>query len=86
MKRYFKHHAESELGTGIAYFEFEDEWAVRQVEIYGERWFCSTEDYHTEIGPGLCDQPLSVVGLRQEDEISRQEFEVIWDESQKRCP
>lgn len=48
MKRYFKRHAESDLGTGIAYFEFDNEWAVRQVENYGERWFCSTEDHHAE--------------------------------------
>jgi hypothetical protein len=37
MKRYFKHAAESDLGAGISYFEFEDEWAVRQVETEFER-------------------------------------------------
>ncbi|MGB8343358.1 MAG: hypothetical protein WCD86_00660 [Ktedonobacteraceae bacterium] len=83
MKRYFKHRAETDLGIGIAYIEFEDEWASRQVEIYGDRWFCSTVAYHPEIGPGLSDQPLSVLGLTPADEITQHEFEVIWQESLK---
>jgi len=51
MKRYFKKEAESALGRGIAYVEFDDERVSRQVEIYSDRWFCSTIAYHPEIGP-----------------------------------
>ena len=84
MKLYFKHEAESDLGEGIVYFEIDDIWVVRQVEIYGDRWFCSNRDYHPEIGPALCDQPLSELDLRPEHEISPNEFEVVWSEALKR--
>jgi len=83
MKRYFKREAESDLGIGIAYFEFDGEWATRQVEKYQERWFCSTQDYHPEIGPGLIDQPLSQLDFEPEHEISEGEFEQAWEEAQK---
>ena len=35
MQRYFKHEAESDLGSGIAYLEFDGELPTRQVENYG---------------------------------------------------
>ncbi|MBK9165628.1 MAG: hypothetical protein IPM21_17300 [Acidobacteria bacterium] len=84
MKRYFKHTAESQYGTGVVYFEFEGEWATRQIEIYGDRWFTSRHDYHIELGPGLADQPLSEIGLTNSDEISQTEFETFWAESLSR--
>jgi hypothetical protein len=83
MKRYFKHRAESEVGIGMAYIEFEDEGATRQVEVYNDRCFCSNRDYHPEIGPGLMDQPLSSLGLQSEHEISQEEFEKIWSKAQE---
>jgi len=83
MMRYFKHDAESDLGFGVAYVEFENEWASRQVEIYDGRWFCSLEDYH-DIGPGLSDQPLADAELGPEYEISKAEFEAIWAEAEAR--
>jgi hypothetical protein len=85
MKRYYKHHAESEMGLGVAYLEFDGEWATRQVEIYGERWFCSTKKYHPAIGPGLSDQPFSVLVLGPEHEITGEEFEVIWEKALNLC-
>lgn len=81
MKKYFKRAAESRFGTGVVYFEFEGEWATRQIEIYGDTWFTSRNDYHNEFGPGLADQPLSEIGLTTSDEISRTEFEELWAES-----
>ncbi len=84
MMRYFKHEAESDLGFGIAYVEFEDEWASRQVEIYDGRWFCSLEDYHDEIGLGLSDPPLSDAELGLEYKISKEDFESIWAEAEAR--
>lgn len=81
MKRYFKKEAESDLGRGMAYVEFDDGWPSRQVEIYGDRWFNSTIAYHPEIGPGLGDQPLSELELAPTDEITPQEFESVWQES-----
>jgi len=83
MKRYFKHRAESDLGRGMAYMEFDDERVSRQVEIYGDRWFCSTVAYHPEIGPRLMDQPLSILELTSADEITQNEFESIWQEALK---
>ena len=50
MKRYFKHKAESDLGSGIAYLEFDKEIPTRQVEKYGDQWFCSMKHYYPEIG------------------------------------
>jgi hypothetical protein len=78
MKRYFKHRAESSLGLGVAYIEFDGDRATRQVENYGEKWFCSDKDFHSGIGPALCDQPLSELGLNLTDEISPDEFERVW--------
>lgn len=83
MKRYFERAAESELGDGIVYFEFEGERPTRQVEQYGNGWFSSRSEYHAEIGPGLIDQPLSALDLRMESEISAEQFEAAWLESAK---
>jgi hypothetical protein len=82
MKRYFKCEVDdANLGKGVTYIEFEDEWPTRQVEIYGGRWYSSLEDYHPDLGPGLADQPLSTMGLGSEDEISASEFEQVWLEA-----
>lgn len=85
-KRYFKNRADVGLGPGYAYIEFGDnEYALRQVEVYGDRWFSSYKaDYHDELGPALCDKPLSSMGLSPDDEIESAEFEAIWDEAVKR--
>ena len=78
MKSYFKREAESDLGIGTVYLEFDGEWAIRQVENYGEKWFRSDRQFHSEIGPALCDQPLSQLGLTFLDQISEDEFERAW--------
>jgi hypothetical protein len=85
MKLYFKHEAESELGLGVVYLEFNGNWASRQVEIYEDKWFLSNRDYHPETGGlSLCDQPLSEIGLGIEHEISQSEFEIVWNEALKK--
>ncbi|MFN6465092.1 MAG: hypothetical protein RMZ41_025175 [Nostoc sp. DedVER02] len=85
MKLYFKHQAESDLGMGIAYLEFDGDSASRQVEIYGDKWFLSNRVYHTQTGGiALCDQPLSETGLGREHEISQSEFELVWSEALKK--
>jgi hypothetical protein len=44
------------------YTEFTGEWATRQVDIVGERWFSSAYvDYRDEIGGALTDVPLNEV-------------------------
>jgi hypothetical protein len=78
MKKYFKREAESGLGKGTVYLEFDCDWATRQVEVYGDRWFDSTREYHPELGPALVDPPLSVLDLKPEQGITAQEFEEIW--------
>ena len=83
MERYFKHEAESDLGSGIAYLEFDGEIPTRQVEKYGDRWFCSVNRYHPEIGPGLTDRSLSQIDIESQDEISQEEFEEAWNEAIK---
>ena len=85
MKSYYKHEAESNVGIGVVYFEFDGIYASKQLEIYGDRWFCSHNTrYHPEIGPALCDQPLSVLGLTSQHKISREEFEDIWNKALKK--
>ncbi|GCE15241.1 hypothetical protein [Tengunoibacter tsumagoiensis] len=84
MKIYFKHDADLGLMVGTAYFEFEDEWPTRQVEVYGEKWLCSNKEYHPGVGPGLADQPLSFFEFKKEHEINKTEFELIWAEAIKR--
>jgi hypothetical protein len=66
-------------GEGWAWLEFDEEgWTTRRVERYGDRWFCSILDYHPDVGPCLCDQPLDQLELRPEEEITRDEFETAW--------
>jgi hypothetical protein len=86
MKRYFKRitDSQSELGRGVAYFEFDGDIPLRQVERYGERWYDSRTDYHPELGPGLVDQPPHVLGLTEENEIDEAEFEEAWRASANR--
>ena len=86
MKRYFKRvDADSPLGRGLFYVEYEGEVATRQVERYGDRWYSSRREYNPELGLGLTDRTLSenlasgVLG--PECEISREEFEDAWKAS-----
>jgi hypothetical protein len=73
--RYFKQRAETDLGDGFVWLGFNGEMPVRQVERYGDSWFSSREDYQPELGPGLVDQPLSVLELGAEHEIDPDEFQ-----------
>lgn len=84
MMLYFKHEAETDLGEGAVYLEFDGNWVSRQVEVYGDKWFCSNKNYYTEIGLALCDQPLGELDLGSEHEISQSEFEAAWNEALKR--
>ncbi len=80
VKRYFKRATEAlpELGVGVAWFEFEGDIPLRQVERYGARWYDSRSEYHADLGPGLADQPPHVLGLGVKDEIDADEFEEAW--------
>lgn len=84
MKRYFKRDGESLLGPGTIWMEFDDDWPSRQVEFYSGQYFSSREDYHQSIGPGLADQPLNVLGLGPDQEITPDEFEEVWRASEPR--
>jgi hypothetical protein len=81
MKKYFKFPAESDLGIGIQYIEFDDDnWPIRQVECYGSRLFNSNERYHKELGcGGLCDQQLTESGIKLGEQIDIEEFESAWN-------
>jgi hypothetical protein len=85
VSKYFKFHAESDLGVGVQYIEFDDDnWPIRQAECYGERWFNSSHKYHKELGGmGLCDQQLTEGGLKLASVIDAEEFELMWDLSNK---
>lgn len=85
MNKYFKFPAESDLGIGVQYIEFDDEdWPIRQAECYGDRWFNSNQSYHQELGGmGLCDQKLSEAGMKIGHRIDAEEFESAWKLSDK---
>jgi hypothetical protein len=80
MNKYFKFPAESNLGLGTQYIEFDDDnWPIRQVECYGERWFNSSQRYHHELGGmGLCDQQLTDSDMEIATIIDLHEFELAW--------
>jgi hypothetical protein len=80
MNSYFKFHAESDLGIGVQYIEFDgDNWPIRQVDCYGDLWFNSSQRYHKEFGNmGLCDQQLTEAGIKLAERIGAEEFELAW--------
>src|SRR5258708_33278137 len=75
MKRYFKHWAESGLGSGISYIEFDGELPTRQVDKYGDGWFSSINRSHTEHGPGLIATTLSDSSIEPQNEKTQPECE-----------
>lgn len=80
MSKYLKFSAESDLGMGYQYIEFNNEgWPVRQAECYGGRWFNSNKKYHQELDSvGLWDQKLTEHGMKLGDTIDAQEFNAVW--------
>ena len=87
MNKYIKFIVESDLGVGTQYIEFdEDNWAIRQAEYHGNRWFNSSgKKYHQELGGiALFDQKLTETGMKLGDPISAREFESMWDLSNKK--
>lgn len=78
MRRYFRHESESSLGIGLVWTEFEGEYAIRQVENFGERWFCSVRDWYPEIGIALSEGRLSELDLSWSEDIDSVEFEAAW--------
>lgn len=81
MKSYYRHDAESEHGDGVCYIEITGRWPTRQVEVYGEIWFCGDEEHNTY----LADQPFEYLALEDEHAIAPEEFERVWDEAVRRC-
>jgi hypothetical protein len=81
MNSYFKFPAESDLGIGIQYIEFDDDrWPIRQAERYGDRWFNSSHRCHQDLGGmGLCDQQLTQAGIEIAEHIDAKEFESAWN-------
>jgi hypothetical protein len=86
MNKYFKFPAESDLGIGVQYIEFDDDnWPIRQAECYGNRWFNSSHKFHADLGGmGLCDQQLTAAGIEIASMIDAQEFELCWALSNKK--
>ena len=81
MSKYFKFPAESDLGEGYQYIEFNDRgWPIRQAECYGSRWFNSNTKYHQELDSvGLWDRRLTDSGIKLGEVVDAHEFEAAWD-------
>jgi hypothetical protein len=88
MKKYFKFPAESNLGIGIQYIEFDDnDLPIRQIECYGDRLFNSNQKYHDELGVmGLCEQKLTEFGIKIGTPIEANEFDSLWNLSNMASP
>jgi hypothetical protein len=81
-KKYFK--GPHEPGSDdLEYIEFTDDWPTRQVDIVDGRWYCSLDEPVDDVG-GLADQPLSALEVRDEWEITAEEFEEVWAEAMRR--
>ena len=78
--RYFKHDAESDHGVGVAFIEITEGWPTRQVEFYGETSIWGDYDHPQN----LADQPLEVLELGSEHEITSVEFEEAWRRARER--
>ena len=81
MSKYFKFPAESDLGEGYQYIEFNDRgWPISQAECYGSRWFNSNTKYHQELDSvGLWDRRLTDSGIKLGEVVDAHEFEAAWD-------
>ena len=86
MRKYFRFPAESNLGIGIQYIEFDDNgWPIRQIKCDGDRLFNSNQKYHDELGVmGLCEQKLTEFGIKIGSSIEAKEFDSLWSLSNQR--
>ena len=66
------------------YIGYHDNYAVRQINIINGIWYRASENYRQEY---LADQPLTLEELQQEGvkEISKHEFEAVWQKAINRC-
>lgn len=83
-KTYIKGETETLVGdfTGVVYTEFVDKLAIRQATWSNNRWYTSREDYIDGFGPTLLEGSLDDLDLSDSYEISADEFEQIWKESE----
>lgn len=84
MNKYIKGPTETLVGdfTGTIYTEFENGYAVRQATWSNNRWYTSREDYIEGFGPTLLEGSIEDLDLSESTEISQEEFESIWRESE----
>ncbi|MFI1800101.1 hypothetical protein ACH427_22485 [Streptomyces sp. NPDC020379] len=63
----------------VAYYEFVETVPTRQVTNVGDEWHTSRRDFHPVIGPLITDQFLQPGEFDEEDRISAEEFEAVWE-------
>ena len=78
--RHFKHDAESELGNGVVYLEITDDWASRQVEVYGETWHWADEVNPT----ALTEQSIDDLDPDATHAITAADFDDVWAQALER--
>jgi hypothetical protein len=83
--KYFKGKSEyaSSYEEGLTYTEFDGEHAIRQVNVLKDKMLASSslQDWDEEMGFLLYDGKLSELDLSKSTEISKKEFEAIWQEA-----
>ena len=75
--RYYRRVETSELGTGMCWFEFEREWAARQVEVYGDVWRWGDEANRR----WLSEEPELELEVSGAVVIGAEEFEQAWEKA-----
>jgi hypothetical protein len=82
--RYFKKEGETVDGQiGWFYFEFEDNYVNRQIEVYEEKMIFLDKLKPEEGDHMLGDQSLDFFDFVEEDIISPEEFFEIWNNKSK---
>lgn len=81
MKKYFKIDDYEDAGI-IQYAEFEGEYIYREVNRYNVEFYEDKEEWELSLNSqdtGLQGWSLTYLGYTKEDEISKEEFEKIWE-------
>lgn len=79
MRKYYKGYAESDDGAGTLYIEASDDIVTRQIEIYGDKTYWSTQEVDSDPLHRICDQLVSKLDLTLAEDITVEEFESVWE-------
>jgi hypothetical protein len=83
MKVYYKGYSESDDGAGTIYIEADEDVVTRQIEVYGDKIYWSTQQVDSDPHHRICDQPVSKLDLGFAESIDFEEFESVWERARR---